>query len=583
MNNKTPDQAVLEAAFGEFHAARYPVLDEGAAFELFVAGELLKGYALSDADIEKGVVGNESDGGIDSFYVFLNETELLDVDSPVVLGSANAIATQKTGVPIDLYVIQSKWSTSWKTDPVSRIRDTLEEVLPLDADPKDLEARYNGELVERSTVYRNAFRNLLGKSPQVRLHVAYVTKGPRENLADNVHLPAKVKRLEENVGALMPTGATVEVELLGATEMCEVLRSSAATVAAIEFSYQPVQAEKSFVGLVKLRDYLRFARKEGGQELLPGLFESNVRDFSGESGAVNAAIRETATTEGETSFWWLNNGVTILADEAQYVPPLRVTVTRPLVVNGLQTTHVLHEADSAGDIPAGRLDQSLMVRIITESEPVTRDAIIAGTNRQTSIPTLQLHATERLHREIEEFLATRGWYYERRKHQYRGTGRPASRIITIGQLAQAMITLVLGRPDEARARPTSAVADHYDKVFDPGIDRGAYAAAAELMDGVDTFLASDDGKAVMNDRTNARYYVALGYSMKTLRAKSPAGIRWGENFPRIKQPLDPSRLKAVLQALRAAVDELQAANPNSSRDSIFKGRDLTAVMVENLG
>ena len=40
-------------------------------------------------------------------------------------------------------------------------------------------------------------------------------------------------------------------------------------------------------------------------------------------------------------FWWLNNGVTIVADEAGFMNN-QLVIANPLIVNGLQTSHEIH-------------------------------------------------------------------------------------------------------------------------------------------------------------------------------------------------------------------------------------------------
>lgn len=582
MGPTNPDQDVLTAAFTEFKNEHYPDLDDGAAFERFASGELMKEYSPTLSEIAKGIVGDGGDGGIDGFYVVLNENEILDIDSPIVTGQATAIRAL-TSPTLDVIVVQSKWSNSWESDPLTRIRDTLTQLMPRTADERELESVYNTEVMDRTRIYRAAYRSILAKSPLIRVRVYYATKGPEHNLIRASDQRNKAGLLRDAVLPLLPSGGTVDVELLGATEMCAILRTNPATVVPIEFSHDLVRATDSFVGLVKIRDYLKFIHRDGTDELRPGLFESNVRDFAGESGGVNSAIRATATTEGDTSFWWLNNGVTILADHAEDVPPRGVNLTRPLIVNGLQTTNVLHLAGIRGEIPEARLDQSVLVRVVTVADSTTRDAVIAGTNRQTNITSVQLRATELIHTEIEEFLATKGWYYERRKNQYRGLGKPAKRIVSINELAQRMIAISLGRPADARARPSSLVnrQEIYDEIFPDAASRAAYATAVEVMAAVDTFLDSAPAKAIIDDSTNTRFYVATGYVMKKLRIKRAESIRFFNNFSRVQpDPADP-QLLTVLKALKTASDTLELGG-TLTKDQIFKGAELTPIFVATL-
>jgi hypothetical protein len=126
-------------------------------------------------------------------------------------------------------------------------------------------------------------------------------------------------------------------------------------------------------------------------------------------------------------------------------------LTNPRIVNGLQTSNVIHLNASADAITKKRLAQSLLVRVIKEPDPVVREAVIIGTNNQTTVSSLQLHANDPSQIRLERYLRSKGWYYERRRYQYRGTGLPASRIRSLTELAQAVIAVHLLAPDIARA------------------------------------------------------------------------------------------------------------------------------------
>jgi hypothetical protein len=68
--------------------------------------------------------------------------------------------------------------------------------------------------------------------------------------------------------------------------------------------------------VVSLLEYQRFITDDLGK-LDASLFEANVRDYEGETG-VNRNIRETLEREDRAvDFWWLNNGVTIVANKVQ--------------------------------------------------------------------------------------------------------------------------------------------------------------------------------------------------------------------------------------------------------------------------
>lgn len=573
----TPDQDVLIAAFAAWKTANYPSLSDDDAFEFYCPTQILKEYAPTTSEVAAGVIQGPKDGGIDSFYVILNENEILNIDSPVVAGHTNAINALAAEPRLDVYVIQSKWQDSWKSDPITRARDSLEQLLPRTADEKALESVYETTLLDRTRIYRNAYGYLLAKSPSVRVHFRYATKASQLHLDQAVGQQNKSKLLKNALVPLLPTGGEVDTELLGATQMVALLRVTPSTKVPLEFSHDLIRATSSFVGLVKVRDYLKFIHREDSNEIRPGIFESNVRDFAGESGVVNSAIKGTITTDSDTSFWWLNNGVTVLADDAEDVPPHAVNLTRPLIVNGLQTTNVIHLASLSGSIPAERLDQSILVRIITAADSAIRDQVIAGTNRQTNITSVQLKATDLLHVQIEEYLATKNWFYERRKNQYRGTSTPAGRIISINELAQVMIAVALGRPDDARARPSGLVnrEDIYDQIFPDDAFRPAYAIALDILAGVDTFIHSAQAKAILDDPTNIRFYIATGYVMKKLRIKKIQSIHFFRNATRLQPSTGDPVFVKVLNALNTARLAEEKEHPEQPRDQMFKGSALT--------
>ena len=61
--------------------------DRGKAFEKFSISEILKNYDISEVDLQDGIVDGRNDGGIDGFYIFLNNrVSQFDCGSPVNQG-----------------------------------------------------------------------------------------------------------------------------------------------------------------------------------------------------------------------------------------------------------------------------------------------------------------------------------------------------------------------------------------------------------------------------------------------------------------------------------------------------------------
>lgn len=192
--------------------------------------------------------------------------------------------------------------------------------------------------------------------------------------------------------------------------------------------------------------------------------EGNVRDYQGNV-EVNRSIRETLISDTlPEDFWWLNNGITVICSNA-IVSGKTLTIENAEIVNGLQTSREIFNVLSS---KSQQFDErSILVRVIVTEDAESRDRIIRATNSQTDIPSASLRATDKIHRDIEDFFATRGLFYDRRKNFYKNQGKPVRKIVSIGFLAQAVLACALGDPANARARPSRLIKsdEDYRRIF----------------------------------------------------------------------------------------------------------------------
>ena len=149
------------------------------------------------------------------------------------------------------------------------------------------------------------------------------------------------------------------------------------------------------------------------------LFARNIRGFLG-STKINEGMQETIRSEPEY-FWYYNNGITIVCDDAKDMTSRGKTIVRvsnPQVINGQQTTRTLSLAAKRGRQP------SVLVRVIA----VERDGqlpgqefeslvskIVAATNWQNAIKPSDLMANDRQQVEIERQLRKLGYAYLRKR------------------------------------------------------------------------------------------------------------------------------------------------------------------------
>ena len=466
---------------------RAPDLPEQDYFELFCAEQILKNFQLSYDDLQNGIVDGEHDGGIDSAYAFVNgELVYEDLDCEKFKGN----------VDIELHLIQSKTSGGFSEATVNRLISSTRHLLHLEQDYQEL-PQYNDAVKATLDNFRQTYRNLAAKFPPLKLRYYYASKSAAT--AIHLNLKKKAAELEEVANSLFPE-ADVAMEFLGAQQLLELARKRPETTYTLQVKKNLSDVD-GYIVLTPLRAYAEFLKDSNG-EVRGELFESNVRDFQGIT-EVNKEIAHTVRSEKIVDFWWMNNGVTILASRATLNGDT-VTIENPQIVNGLQTSTQI-----AAHLESDRDDsRSLMVKIVSSEDEETRDKIIKATNSQNRIQSATLRATDKVQRDIEEALKSASLYYDRRKNYYKNEGKPRDEIISIPLMAQAIMSIVLGRPDSARARPSSLIKsdDDYSKVFSEHFPLSLYVNAAGLIRSIQRVLRTRS-EMTARDRTNLRFYV----------------------------------------------------------------------------
>ena len=473
-------------------------------FELFTAEQVLKDFDLSYDEIESGLIGDGGDGGIDGIYLFVNgELVQEDPDYDHI----------KKNITLDLIVLQSKMRDGFQETPVERFITITDDILNLSKNPDDLSETYNPALVEAIKGFRTVHQQLAGRFPALRVAYNYACKGQKPNKT--------VERKVENIKAIVTKHfpeAKFDFFFLGASELLALARRAPKTTYNLPLAENPISSggQIGFACLVRLRDFYDFITDEQ-KDLRRHIFEANVRDYQGPT-EVNAEIQNSLQENKVEDFWWLNNGVSIVASKAS-LGGKTLTIEDPQIVNGLQTSTEIYTYFKKFNIEND--ERNVLVRVIVPEAAESRDRIIKATNSQTAVQQASLRATDKIHRDIEEFLRPRGLYYDRRKNFYKNKGKPRGKIIGIPHLAQSLMAVVLQRPDTARARPSSLLKsdDDYHKVYNRSHPIPLYYVCAEGMRLVEAFLKSSVASLATKDRSNLRFYVGM-HAIISLTGKS---------------------------------------------------------------
>lgn len=443
--NLTNNQLLMkECIQQEFNDSSFEI--ESTFFEYFTISEILKNFNLSDDEINEGLTGGGNDGGCDGLYVFLNG-ELVKVDQVSTL-------TAPKGSCLNFVIIQAKNTISFGEDAIMKFKTISENLLPLANSLEDYKTRYNERTLEIFQLFRDSLTKLIRS--QIKIKFSYFCV----SLANEVHpnVLQQADELKQIVAQAYPA-STIEVNFIGANELMAMYNTTIETNINLSLSDPPIAlGEKNdYVALVNLGVYYNFITDSNGM-LRKMLFESNVRDYQGKN-SVNSSIAETLANKSNEDFWWLNNGVTILASKAAPITNRELQLENPKIVNGLQTTNEIFNYFSRDLTLLKEEKRNILIRVIVPINEESRDNIIFATNNQTSIPKSSLRVTDNIHLQIELYFKNRGLYYDRRKNYYKNLKKKSKDIISVSFLAQCLISTIMKKPDFARARPSTLLTD----------------------------------------------------------------------------------------------------------------------------
>jgi hypothetical protein len=541
---------LIDSLIADAQKARDTPLPDDVAFELFAAGAVLRDRNLSDEEIEVGRIGGGMDGGLDAVYVF-QDGVLLDEDSDVFSEDFTAKNVRKN-VELDLWLIQAKREMSFTETAFDKVESSLGRLLDLTQTDKQLAVYYSPELIARMRLFTRSWTALLARSPVITVHFDYVTRGDTGSVPAAVE--AKRADLETHLFQRI-SNSKAEAKLVGAKDLWAL--ASATPEYDLQLKFEDyVSKGDSYTGLVSLADYYTFLTDSHGA-LQAHLFDWNVRDYQGEV-AVNREIKASLEDASGDDFWWLNNGVTILCSEINIGGNKTFTLGGVQIVNGMQTSYSIHAVIGRIGIDEERKrNRSILVRVSKTHDEATRDRIIRATNSQTRVPDASLHATEDIHRQLESHFLAHDWYYDRRKNYYKNNDKPADRIVAISALGQAVMAIGLGRPDDARARPSSLLSKSadYKEIFSPKLPLDTYLWIISVQRRVDVLLRTQEVGADRYEQTNLRFHISMFLVTKAFggRIYNPSQLT---QFAKTPLEISAESVKAALEILVEKANEI---------------------------
>lgn len=551
------DKLLLDGIVDDRIALKQPSVKRDEAFEYLAFEQILKNFDLSTEELEHGTIDGRQDGGIDGFFILVNGLLIQDPES---------FSWPRTNSELHLILITCKHHDTFKQATLDALIATISEVIDFSIEDHQLTGAYSSQLISMRNNLKFAYRKLSPRLNNFMVSVYYASRGDTSELGDEVK--ARGRQIcaiaQDCFGSCLP-----EFKFIGATELVELTRKIPNYTLELPFVDQLSKGER-YVVLVRLSDYYKFVEDEG--KLRRYLFESNVRAFMGMN-RVNEDIKNTLQTADSADFWWLNNGVTILATSAM-ITGKSIQATDVQIVNGLQTTESIYH--HFADQPQKSDDRCVLIKVIVTSDNAVRDSIIRATNNQTSVELASLHATDKIQRDIEEVMLRHGFYYERRKNFYANQGHPPGELVSPQYAAGAYIALILKKPHVAsglRSRFMRSDAS-YNAVFDDRAPLIIWPKIINIMRLVDEQLEIIRPRAKVTEKflKNWRYITALIWASKYFGRYNYSAI---DISGLDVQKMDPGEIYNIWDELnKISNDSLKGRSWSSAQDVIFACTEL---------
>lgn len=529
-------------------------LNQSELFELFCFDQILKNYDLSYEELGFGHVDGGDDGGIDGLFILLDDnlvTEETDIKSI------------RRNPEVEVVVITCKYGTQFKQIPINNLISSLLELFDLRKMPEEILYPFDDTIIEIRELFRKLYVGLAEKNPSLKFQIYYTSRGETSNL--NPNITSRARELEAKLSNLF-SRVESRVTFLGNSELLQLARKQKTYSLRISFVENVIsRAKTNYIILTTLSDYYKFITDED-EQLRRYLFESNVRDYLGATNSVISDIKdslESSINKDEADFWWFSNGITLLASNA-VIAGKELSLENVQIVNGLQTTNAIYEHFSQ---TRKRNDERaiLLKIIITDNEDV-RGKIIKATNFQNAVDLASLRATEKIQRDIEEYLAKHDWYYDRRKNYYKNQGKSADRIVSASYIGAAIRALVFRSPSTAAEQQTRWMKQEtdYKKIFDTSWNLRVFLVCLEICKLIDPLLRNRErpvGTVPGIDDKKAKYIVGVIYLAKTFGRieYTPDDVATLDKYPTIDE------VKLIVGHIRASYDKYRMNNPNRKR------------------
>lgn len=438
--------------------------DVSEQFEHFANYAITSKIFRGSFELEDIHVGSGGDCAIDGMCIVVNGRLITDEDM------LKDVVDNSGYLDADIAFVQSKTSSNFDGSAIGSfihgVKDFLADVPQLVQNSSIKKMKGIWELLIQMS------DNMVNRRPNCKLF--YVCTGKWVGDENLVAIIASGERELEQLSLF----ETVSIEALGASELQKLYQETKNRLSVtVNFQNRITLPDidgvtEAYLGVIPFEEYVKLIQDDSGT--IYSIFDDNVRDFQG-GNVVNAKIKGTLDQGKFDLFCVLNNGVTVVASSLTPAGN-RFTIRDYQVVNGCQTSHVLHECRGIPGI--NKVFVPIKI-IVTDNEDIKTNITLA-TNSQTEVKTEQLEALSFFQKKLELYYAAEKsgvqLYYERRSQQYNSYGGDVKRtqIISIPTQIKSFASMFLNSPHLVSGYYGTIVRRFSGKIFSEDHKYSAY-------------------------------------------------------------------------------------------------------------
>ena len=480
-------------------------------FEAFSAYSILRKYhQLETNDIEHEVlVSGKGDGGLDAISILVNGCPVKSIED------IDYFLDKRGHAEVDFVFAQSKLSSNFDSADIGHFLYGVQQFFS--PNPGIV---FNAEVMALKTTSDYIFRHVIRMRSLPNCFLYYVTTGKWRDA------PEPTNRLEHGREQLKKLNLfhDVSIQPIDGDFLKSTYRELKHHIEKeIEFPNSAIfpdiqDVQQAYIGLLSGDQFVKLISRDDG-ELNRELFYSNIRDFQGDN-AVNEEIHQTLlSAERRNSFPLLNNGITIVARSIVRTGN-HFLISGCQIVNGCQTTHVLH-------LNRERVDERtfIPVKLVATDSSQAIAEIIKANNRQTAVLPEAWASLTAFHKELEDFYSQRTLrdkgeriYYERRSKQYMFDRIKSRNIITLSRQIQSFISMFLNEPHSHHRYYGELLESYKRRLFVKDHRPDPYYASGITLVAVERLFNSG---ALEHNITQYKFHILMLLRMKIAGADVP--------------------------------------------------------------